>query len=719
MNNPTSATVNERLTGLACVRMIAHLHQQPVDTRTLMHEFSLMDKDFDRTAMLRALRFLGFTAEAFECRYKALLQMALPAIVELADCRFALLGKVDENRVLLQIPGEERAALLARDEFKKIWSGGVITVKRTFEPEEQSRFGIKWFWQALKKYRGLLSETLAASFFLQIFALITPLAFQLVIDKVLVHRGLSTLDVIVIGLILVTVFEVTLGTLRTYLFSHTTNRVDVELGAKLFHHMLALPLNFFASRRVGDTVARLRELETVRHFLTGSGLTVTIDLFFTVVFLVVMAYYSWVLSLIVVVCIPLFVGVSALLTPLLKAKLDDKFAKNAENHSFLFETVSGIETVKAAAAEPMLRRQWEERMAGYVQSAFQSSHLANLTQQGIQLISKGLTVTLLWFGAKLVIEGQLTVGQLIAFNMLSARVNAPILRIANLWQEFQQMRVSLRRLADIMDVPAEPVSRSGRSSLPELRGAVKFENVTFRYRADAPEVLRNLSFEIKPGEVVGIVGATGSGKSTLVKLLLRLYVPERGRVLMDGIDVSAMDASWLRRQVGVVTQDVVLFNKTIRENIALSRPAMSMERIMKAAELAGADDFIRRLPEGYDTLVGERGSTLSGGQRQRIAIARALAVDPRMMILDEATSMLDAESEDRLWRKMDAIARGGTVFVITHRLSTLRQVDRIFILEHGELIEEGSQQQLLQQNGRYAHFHRLQLGSEEVCECEG
>ncbi|HOI74123.1 MAG TPA: type I secretion system permease/ATPase [Syntrophales bacterium] len=706
-------------TGLDCVRMIARLHQQPADPQALRHEFSPEGMPFDQSAVLRALRSLGFTSESICCRYKALLNMAIPAIVELSDGRFALLGKIDENRALLQVPGAERAMLLSRTDFEKMWSGRIITAKRTFEPEEQTKFGIRWFWQALKKYRGLLSETLAASFFLQLFALITPLAFQLVIDKVLVHRGLSTLDVIVIGLILVTVFEVTLGTLRTYLFSHTTNRVDVELGARLFRHMLALPIHYFASRRSGDTVARLRELETVRHFLTGSALTVTIDLLFTIVFLAVMAYYSWLLTLIVVVCIPLFVSVSALLTPLLKQKLDDKFAKNAENQSFLFETVSGIETVKAAAAEPMLRRQWEERMAGYVRSAFQSSHLANLTQQGIQLISKGLTVVLLWFGAKLVIDGQLTVGQLIAFNMLSARVNAPILRIANLWQEFQQMRVSLRRLADILDAPAEPVFRPGKSSLPELKGAVKFEDVTFRYRPDAPEVLRNLTFEVKPGEVIGVVGATGSGKSTLVKLLLRFYVPERGRVLIDGMDVSMIDASWLRRQVGVVTQDVVLFNRTIRENIALSNPAMSMERIVGAAELAGADEFIRRMPEGYDTLVGERGGTLSGGQRQRLAIARALALDPRMIVMDEATSMLDAESEDRLWQNMDTISRGRTVFIITHRLSTLRRVDRIFTLEDGELVEEGSEQQLLKQDGRYARFHRLQLGSMEARGHEG
>ena len=699
-------------TGLGCLRMIAQLHHQPIDIQTMMHEFSPEGKPFDNIALLRALKSLGFEAEFVSCRYKALLKRALPVIVPLKDGVFVILGKINEKQALIQVPGQLKPTVLDRDTFENIRSGHIITAIRAFQTEQQKRFGVGWFWQALKKYRGLLSETMAASFFLQVAALITPLAFQIVIDKVLSHRSLSTLDVIVIGLIMVTLFEVLLGALRTYLFSHTTNRVDVELGAKMFRHMLSLPLNYFASRRVGDTVARLRELETVRNFLTGPGLMVTIDLFFTFLFLAVMAYYSMMLTLIVVLCIPLFIGVSAVLTPLLKRRLDDKFARNAENQSFLVEIVSGIETVKATASEPMLRKHWEERMAGYSQSAFQSSHLANLTQQGIQLISKALTVALLWFGAKLVIEGQMTVGQLIAFNMLSARINAPILRIANIWQEIQQMRVSLKRLGDILDVPSEPVSRPGRSALPELKGSVTFENVSFRYSADTPEVLKDISFKVQPGEVIGIVGATGSGKSTLLKLLLRFYTPLSGKVLVDGMDISTIDTSWLRRQIGVVSQDVVLFNKSLRENILISNPSMDMDQVRKAAVLAGADAFIRQMPEGYDTIVGERGSTLSGGQRQKIAIARAIAGEPRMLILDEATSMLDADSEEMFWNNINEIICGRTVFIITHRLSTMRRVDRIFTLEKGQLVEEGSPEQLLKQGGHYAQMHHQQLGSQ-------
>jgi subfamily B ATP-binding cassette protein HlyB/CyaB len=696
---------------LLAVALLAQLHQVPVDTAALAHEYAGNDGKLDTAGMLRALRALGFTAEQRRLGFAGLRKIALPAIAQLDDGRHALLGKVDDTQVFLQIVGDDRGATLTRADFERLWSGQTIIAVRHFGGELQRAFGIGWFWPALRRYRGLLGETLAASFFLQLFALVTPLAFQVVIDKVLVHRGLSTLDVIVLGLAVVTVFDVLLSVLRQYILSHTTNRVDVELGARLFTHMLNLPLSYFSARRVGDTVARLRELESVRNFLTGSALTVGIDLLFAVVFLAVMAYYSPMLTLIVIAAIPVFFAVSFVLTPLLRHQLDEKFSRGAENHSFLVETVGGIETIKSMAAEPRLRRQWEERLAGFVQSGFQAGHLSNLTQQGIQFVSKVLTVLLLWLGAKLVLEGSLTVGQLIAFNMLAARVNAPILRLASLWQDLQQVRVSLRRLADILDAPAEPLFKAGRSSLPELQGAVQFDHVTFRYRPDGPEVLRDISFSTRAGEVIGIAGTSGSGKSTLIKLLLRLYVPERGRVLIDGVDLAVVDAHWLRRRIGVVTQDIVLFNQTVRENIALGDPAMPMAQVEEAARLAGADAFIRALPDGYDTLVGERGGSLSGGQRQRIAIARALATQPRMLIFDEATSMLDAESEAALWRNLDVIAAGRTVFVITHRLSTLRRADRIVNLEGGRLVEQGRPEELLAAAGRYAELHRLQWGA--------
>jgi subfamily B ATP-binding cassette protein HlyB/CyaB len=551
-----------------------------------------------------------------------------------------------------------------------------------------------------------MGEVLLASLFVQVLALITPLIFQVVIDKVLTHRSLSTLDVMVIALLGVSVFEVVLGAMRHYLLSHTTHRVDVELGARLFRHLLHLPLAYFESRRSGDTVARVRELENARNFLTGPALTSGLDLLFTVVYLAVMAYYSVTLTLVVVAALPLFFGASALLTPLLRRKLEDKFALGADNQAYLVETVTSMETLKSHAVEPHWQREWERRLADYVESAFAGSHLAHTTQQVVGFLSKLLTVALLWLGARMVIDGELTVGGLIAFNMLSGRVSAPILKLSSLWQDISQMKVSIRRLADILDAPAEPGFEPHRATPSALAGRVTFENVGFRYDPKAPEVLNELSFEVQPGEVIGVVGVSGAGKTTLMRLIQRLYTPEKGRVLIDGMDAKLIDTSWLRRQIGVVGQDTVLFNRSIRDNIALADAGLSMEAVVEAARLAGAHDFILELPRGYDTLVGERGSRLSGGQRARVAIARALVTQPRILLFDEATASLDYESEQLIQTNMRAITAGRTVFVVAHRLSTLRLADRILVLEGGRLLETGGHGALMKKNGRYAGLYR-------------
>jgi subfamily B ATP-binding cassette protein HlyB/CyaB len=368
-----------------------------------------------------------------------------------------------------------------------------------------------------------------------------------------------------------------------------------------------------------------------------------------------------------------------------------------------------METVKSMTAESRFQRQWEEKLAEYVRASFKTGHLANMTQQGVQLISKTLNVILLWLGAKLVLSGEMSVGQLIAFNMLSARVNAPILRLATLWQEFQQMRVSLRRLGDILDAPTEEPPNASLS-MSRLVGDVGFEDVSFKYRRVGREILRNLTLHVKAGELVGIVGSSGSGKSTLAKLLLRLYVPSRGRVLLDGADLVGIDPVLVRRQVAVVTQDVVLFSRTVRENIAMGQVDVPLADVVNAAKMAGADDFIKKLPQGYDTVLEERGSNLSGGQRQRIAIARALVMQPRVLILDEATSMLDADTEMKFWKQIRAIADQRTVVAITHRLSTVLDMDRIIVMEDGEIVESGEPKLLLQKRGRFATLYEMQMG---------
>jgi ATP-binding cassette, subfamily B, bacterial HlyB/CyaB len=640
---------------------------------------------------------------------------ALPAIAERRDGRFLVLAKIGRDEALVHDPIVGCPQLVARPDFEAAWTGNVVLMTRRASLGEFARkFDIGWFLQAMHKYRRLLGEVLVASFFIQVCALITPLFFQVVIDKVLVHRGLTTLDVLVFGLITVSVFETLLSALRTYVFAHTTNRIDVELGARLYRHLIALPLAYFEARRVGDSVARVRELENIRNFLTSSALTLVIDLLFTVVFLAVMFYYAPLLTWIVLGSFLLYIGISVGATPAFRRRLDEKFDRGAENQAFLVESVSGIATLKAMAIEPQMQRRWEEQLAGYVQASFRVLSLGNWASQAVQLISKVVTGLTLYFGAYLVIGGKLTVGELVAFNMLGGRVAQPVLRLAQMWQDFHQARLSIARLGDILNTVPEPAFTAGRAALPAIRGAITFDHVSFRYFPDAPEVLHDICLNIEPGQVVGIVGPSGSGKSTLTKLIQRLHVPESGRVLVDGADLSVVDVSWLRRQIGVVLQENVLFNRSIRDNIALADLGLPMEPVIAAAELAGAHEFILELPRGYDTIVGERGTSLSGGQRQRIAIARALIGNPRILIFDEATSALDYESERVIQENMQRIARGRTVLIIAHRLSTVRRTDRIITVERGRLVEDGNHDELIYRDGRYAQLHRLQAGLHEV-----
>jgi len=458
---------------------------------------------------------------------------------------------------------------------------------------------------------------------------------------------------------------------------------------------------------------RVRELENIRNFITGSALTLTIDLFFTFVFFAVMFLYNATLTCIVLGSLPFYVLISIFVTPIFRRRLNERFQRGADNQAFLVEAVTAAETVTAMAVEPQMRQRWEEQLAGYVRASFRTQTLGNIGSQAVQFVNKVTIVLTLYFGAKAVIAGDLTVGELVAFNMLAARVAQPVLRIAQLWQDFQQTRISVARLGDILNSSRELAQRSA-SSLPQMQGAIRFEQVTFRYRLDGPAVLSDVSFDIPAGHMIGIVGPSGSGKSTIARLIQRLYTPDTGRVLIDGVDLAMVDVTWLRRQIGVVLQQNVLFNCSVRENIALADPGIPMGRVIAAAQLAGAHEFILELPQAYDTIIGERGASLSGGQCQRIAIARALLANPRILIFDEATSALDYESERIIQENMRRIATGRTLIVIAHRLSTVRGADRIMTIDRGRLVEDGTHEDLLRRGGRYAQLHRIQAGRADV-----
>ena len=705
------AVERERDAGLECLAVIARFYGLAADVGKLRHEFSRSDKPLDASDLVRAARYIGLKSRAVQSNWRRLQHTPLPAIASCKDGRFLVIAKLVDGKVLVHDPLESRPQLFSQEPFETRWSGMLIMVtRRALAGAGESRFGFRWFIPSIIRYRALFAEVLVASFFLQSMALVTPLFFQVIVDKVLVHRGLTTLDVLAVGLLMVSLFEVILGGLRTYVFSHTTNRVDVELGSRLFRHLLALPLGYFEARRVGDSVARVRELENIRNFITGSSLTVVIDLLFTFVFLGVMYYYSPLLTTVVLATIPAYGALSLLVTPVLRHRLQEKFVRGAENQAFLVETVSAMQTLKSCAVESQWQRRWEEQLASYVQAAFRAANLGNVSGQAAGFINKVMTVMILWVGARAVMQGDLSIGQLIAFNMLAGRVSGPVLRVVQLWQDFQQATISVRKLGDILNTPGEPSHNQNRASLPELAGHIRFDDVTFRYRPEDRDILRGVSLEIPPGQILGIVGRSGSGKSTLAKLIQRLYVPAGGRVLIDGVDLAMVDSVWLRHQIGVVQQESILFSRSVRENIALRDPGMPLARVIRAAKQAGAHEFILQLPEGYDTQVGELGSSLSGGQRQRIAIARALAVNPRILILDEATSALDYESEQAIQSGMESICRGRTVIVIAHRLSALRLADRVIVVEDGRLVEDGRQGELLRAGGYYAGMHARQAG---------
>jgi ATP-binding cassette, subfamily B, bacterial HlyB/CyaB len=688
-------------TGLICIELAAKLNQSSVDTRAVIREYGLTEAELSKEELIRILRNQGFKAKVKRLDLQRLEKYPLPAIFILNNQSYGVLLKLNaqEQKLLYFSAVDKQAKESTYAEFYAKTTGELIVLKHKLW-NSQVKFGFQWFFNEILNYKRVIGEVLLGSFVIQLFGLVTPLFTQVILDKVVVHHSMTTLDVLGVAFVAVMIFEFLLNVSRNYIFMHTANKIDAKLGAKLFKHLFALPFVYFESRKVGNIIARIREVDSIRDFITNKSVSVVIDTFFSVVFLGMMLLYSWQLSLMVLGFITLIAILYIAITPAFRQRLQDKFDMGAQSNSYLVETVTGVQTVKSLAIEGSMQRKWEDYLGTYLQSGFRLNNMSNWSRALSSLLQRGMTIAILYFGVKQVINNQLTIGQLIAFQMFSNQLTSPILRLVNLWNEFQQTLLAVDRLGDILNHPVE-IQSNNAITLPGLQGAVRFEGIAFRYGIDAPNVLEKISFSVPPGGSVGLVGRSGSGKSTIAKLIQRLYIPQEGAIYIDDVDVRHMNPIWLRHHIGVVLQENYLFSGTIRDNIALPKPDAPIELIIQAAQIAGAHEFIKELPEGYDTLVGERGSTLSGGQKQRIAIARALITNPQILIFDEATSALDYESERIIQANLAKIKQGRTVFIVAHRLSTVRDCDMIIALDKGKIVEMGTHAELMALGGYY------------------
>lgn len=691
-------------TGLIVLDVVAKINKVNIDIRSVIKEYGIGEAELSNHELLRIAKSVGFRAKEKQINPEKLNdKYPLPAIAFLSDGSYAVLLNINikENKLLMFMPLEKKTVPMSLENFNDLYTGQMIVLRHRMI-SAQVAFGFKWFFNEILKYKKIIGEVLLGSFVVQLFGLITPLFTQVILDKVIVHRSMTTLEILAIAFIAVAIFEFLLNISRNYIFVHTANKIDAKLGTKLFKHLFSLPFVYFESRKVGNIIARIRELDTIREFITNKSVSVIIDMFFSVVFVAVMLMYSVKLTLVVCGFVTAIGVLYLTITPELRRRLEKKFQMGAASNSYLVESVTGIQTVKSLAIEGSMQKKWEDHLGNYVNAGFKLANMSNISGAISGFLQKLMTISILYLGVSLVIENKLTIGQLIAFQMLSGQFTGPVLRLVNLWNELQQALLSVDRLGDILNHPIE-LQSANAITLPGLKGAVRFENVGFRYNPEGVNVLNQVNLEIKPGMSVGLVGRSGSGKSTMTKLLQRLYVINEGAIYIDDVDVRHMNPYWLRNNIGIVLQENFLFSGTIRENVMLSKPDASMEMVIGACQMAGAHEFISEFPEGYDTIVGERGATLSGGQRQRVAIARALITSPRILIFDEATSALDYESENIIQKNMASIRKGRTMLIIAHRLSTVQHCDLIVAMDKGQIIEMGSHEELLEKKGYY-HF---------------
>lgn len=698
--------------GAACLVMISRYWGKRFSVNRIRDIANVDRNGASLRGLVAAAESVGFSTRPVKASLDQLAKQPLPAIAHWEGKHYIVVYEITRKEVIIGDPAIGQLTLTYR-EFREKWTGYTLLLQPTaFLKNTQETVTPFWqFFELMKPYGLVLFEVFIASLLIQIFGLITPIFTQLILDRVVVQRSELTLFAVGLGLLIFGIFKVMMMGLRQYLLDHTSNKVDLALIVGFIRHTLRLPLSFFESRYVGDIISRVQENRKIQRFLSGEALSILLDLLTVFIYVGLMFWYSWKMALLVLVIVPPFFLLALIATPFLRRISREIFNSFANESSYLIEVLSGIRTVKSTAVEQTVRWHWEELLQQEITKSFSGQVISNRLQIFSNLIESLMTTALLWFGASLVIKDQLTIGQLVAFNMLLANVITPFQRLTILWNQVQEVVIAVERINDVLEAePEEDLHHQVRQTLPPIKGDICFQKVTFRYHPESDiNVLENLSFDIKSGQMIALVGRSGSGKTTISKLVLGLYPPTDGKVLIDGQDITTLSLRSLRHQIGVVDQDTFLFGGTIRENISLGHPGAKLEEVMEAARLAGADEFIKKLPMGYETQIGEGGGMLSGGQRQRLAIARALLGNPKLLVLDEATSHLDAESERIIQNNLNQILQGRTTLIIAHRLSTVRNADLILVLDKGILIEQGTHEELMAKRGHYYYLNHQQL----------
>jgi HlyB family type I secretion system ABC transporter len=697
--------------GAACLVMVSRYWGKHFSVNRLREIANVDRNGASLRGLAAAAETFGFTTRPVKASLNKLAEQNLPAIVHWEGRHYIVVYSVTRDRAIVCDPAIGQRSL-THAEFQAGWTGYTLLLQPTalLREAEDSKRSFWQFFELVKPHRLILFEVFIASILIQVFGLVTPLFTQLLLDRVVVQQSDLTLTAVGIGLLIFSLFRVAMTGLRQYFLDQTANRVDLALIVGFISHTFSLPLKYFESRYVGDIISRVQENRKIQRFLTGEALSIMLDLLTVFIYVGLMFWYSWKMALLVLVIVPPFVLLALFATPFLQRISREIFAAYNEETGYLIQSLTGIRTVKSLAVEQTVRWRWEEFFGKSIQKNFSGQTIGNTLQIVSSTIEAVMTTVLLWFGAWQVIQNELTIGQLIAFNMLLGNVINPFKRLIVLWNELQEVVIAVERIDDVIDAePEEDLQHQTRQHLPPIKGFIRFLSVTFRYHAENDaNTLENLSFDIQPGQTIALVGRSGSGKTTVAKLLLGLYTPTSGKILIDGYDVSSLSLRSLRQQIGVVDQDTFLFGSTIRENISLGHPHASLEEVIAAAEQAGAHQFIKELPMGYETQIGEGGGLLSGGQRQRLAIARALLGNPRLLILDEATSSLDAESERIIQTNFNKILKDRTTLVIAHRLSTVKNADLILVLDRGILIESGKHDELMAKRGHYFYLNQQQ-----------